>query len=120
MNALGHHLLLECHDCDPVALAEAPALEALLRRAAAAGGAQVIAGHMHRFGAGQGVTGVLLLAESHLSIHTWPEHGYAAVDVFMCGVADAARAVAAIVDGLAPGRHDLTAVPRGVGIAQPA
>ena len=41
--------------------------------------------HFHTFGGEGGVTGVLLLAESHLSIHTWPEHGFAAIDIFLCG-----------------------------------
>ena len=67
MNAgLGRHLLLECHDC-AADLADGVALEALLRRAADAAGAHVLSAHMHPFGAGLGVTGVLLLRESHIS-----------------------------------------------------
>ena len=113
MNAgLGRHLLLECHDC-AAALADGVALEALLRRAADAAGAHVLSAHMHPFGAGLGVTGVLLLRESHISVHTWPEHGYAAVDVFMCGDAEPQRAIAVVIAGLAPRTHRVVEVARG-------
>ena len=64
-----------------------------MREAAEAARARVLAGHFHVFGGEGGVTGVLLLAESHLSIHTWPEIGLAAVDAFMCGRARAEVAV---------------------------
>ncbi len=62
-------------------------IEKALRDAAAASGATVLGYKFHRFSP-QGVTGYLLLAESHISIHTWPEHGYAAIDVFTCGDMD--------------------------------
>ena len=96
----GRHLLVECFGAP--AGYDAAALEALLRRAAQAGGATVLSCHMHGFGTAGGVTGVALLAESHITVHTWPEAGYAAFDVFMCGACDADRAVAALRDA-APG-----------------
>jgi S-adenosylmethionine decarboxylase len=68
----------------------------MLRAAALAAGARILHGHFHTFGAGGGVTGVLLLAESHISIHTWPEERFAAVDIFMCGAARPELALAAI------------------------
>lgn len=77
-------------------------MEALLRQAAKAGGACVLSCHMHRFGADGGVTGVALLAQSHITVHTWPERNYAAFDVFMCGDCDADQAAEAIV-GAVPG-----------------
>ena len=70
-------------------------------------------GHFHPFGPGRGVTGVLLLKESHISIHTWPEHGFAAVDVFMCGNARPERAVDVIEATLAAGSVSLREVARG-------
>ena len=95
--AAGRHLLIECFgahaDCG------AADLEALMRRAALAGGARVLSCHMHRFGEGEGVTGVALLAESHITVHTWPERQYAAFDVFMCGDCDADQAAATIAAG---------------------
>ena len=84
---LGTHLLADLSGVDAAALRDCAALESLLRQAAVAAGAQVLHGHFHSFGQEAGVTGVLLLAESHISIHTWPEAGFAAVDIFMCGAA---------------------------------
>jgi S-adenosylmethionine decarboxylase len=72
-----------------------------------------VAGHFHPFGPGLGVTGVLLLKESHISIHTWPEHGFAAVDVFMCGAARPDKAVEAIAAALAAGSVALREIARG-------
>lgn len=95
----GTHLLADLHGCrhldDPVVI------EAALRAAVAAAGATLIDLRLHHFGIAQGVTGVALLAESHISIHSWPEHGYAAIDIFLCGEThniDAALAV--IVESL--------------------
>ena len=59
-------------------------IETLLRDAALAAKATVLAANFHDFGDGQGNTGVLMLAESHISIHTWPEDNYAAIDIFVC------------------------------------
>lgn len=81
----GSHGLLDLYDCDPALLADANRLEQHLRNAAHAAGATILAAHFHHFGDNAGVTGVLLLAESHLSIHSWPEHRFAAIDIFLCG-----------------------------------
>ena len=94
MSFAGRHLLIECFGA--LADQSAQALEALLREAAGAGGATVLSCHMHGFGDGKGITGVALLAESHITVHTWPEREYAAFDVFMCGRCDADRAAAVI------------------------
>ena len=83
-----------------------------MRRAAKAGGAQVLSCHMHGFGVGNGVTGVALLAESHITVHTWPERGYAAFDVFMCGDCDADSAAAAITEALPGATASVGAVNR--------
>jgi S-adenosylmethionine decarboxylase len=101
--ARGLHLLAECEDC--ATLPGAAELEPLLRAAAAGGGGRVVGVLVHQFGDCGGVAGVALLAESHISIHTWPEFRYAAVDVFLCGAAanpDAALRVLAA--GLGAGR----------------
>lgn len=76
-------------------------IEGILRAAALAAGAQVVGIKLHPFGPEMGVTGVALLAESHISIHTWPEEGLSAVDIFLCGDgAGASRALALIVERL--------------------
>lgn len=93
---LGQHLLIECHGQH--ASLNSKELAALLHEAALAGGATVLFQHFHKFGEQGGVTGVLILAESHITVHTWPEYAYAAFDVFMCGEAqprDAAAVIAA-------------------------
>ncbi|AUZ03887.1 MULTISPECIES: adenosylmethionine decarboxylase [Vitreoscilla] len=85
MQLAGQHCLLDVSGIDIEWAKDAVRIEALLREVAHAAGATIINSHFHTFGAGGGVTGVLLLAESHISIHTWPEHAYAALDIFMCG-----------------------------------
>jgi S-adenosylmethionine decarboxylase len=84
LDALGRHLLLELRECDVAVLDDLAYLENALVSAAIESGATVIDKSFHQF-APQGVSGVVLIAESHLSLHTWPEHGYAAVDIFTCG-----------------------------------
>ncbi len=87
MNTLGRHLIAEFYDCDVVRLNDCATVEAAVRAAADAVGATTLQVVAHRF-APQGVTATAILAESHLSIHTWPEHGYAAADIFTCGDLD--------------------------------
>ncbi|MGV7211022.1 adenosylmethionine decarboxylase [Oxalobacteraceae bacterium A2-2] len=103
----GLHLLADLSGIADVSkLGDCVALEALLRDAAAAAGARVLHSQFHGFGESAGVTGVVLLAESHISIHTWPEHGFAAVDIFMCGGAQPELALAHIEAGLRPSFSD--------------
>lgn len=115
----GRHLVIECFGAH--AGFDSGALEALLRRAAMAGGATVLSCHMHGFGGGHGVTGVALLAESHITVHTWPERGYAAFDVFMCGACNADRAAAVIAEAVPDARVTVRALDRPsepAGVAQ--
>ncbi|OGO04944.1 MAG: S-adenosylmethionine decarboxylase proenzyme [Chloroflexi bacterium RBG_13_54_8] len=84
MNALGNHLLLELKDCNREVLNDLSFLQNALVSAAEEAGATVLAKYFHQFSP-QGVSGAIIIAESHLSLHTWPEHGYAAVDIFTCG-----------------------------------
>jgi S-adenosylmethionine decarboxylase len=84
LDALGRHLLLELRDCNKAVLDDLKYLENALVSAAEEAGATVLGKSFHQF-APQGVSGVVLIAESHLSLHTWPEHAYAAVDIFTCG-----------------------------------
>jgi len=84
LNALGKHLLLELKDCDKEVLDDLSFLKSTLLAAASGAGAVVLGESFHRFNP-QGVSGVVVIAESHLFIHTWPEYGYAAADIFTCG-----------------------------------
>jgi len=109
----GIHLLADLAGIDAALLVDAAAIDALLRTAAEAAGARILHSHFHTFGPGMGVTGVLLLAESHISIHTWPEHGFAAADIFMCGDAQPQRALDLIDAALKPGTHSVQTIARG-------
>jgi S-adenosylmethionine decarboxylase len=84
LNALGKNLLLELRDCNREVLNDLSFLQNALVSAAQQAGATVLEKHFHHF-APQGVSGAVLISESHLALHTWPEHGYAAVDIFTCG-----------------------------------
>ncbi len=84
LNALGTHVLVELRDCKADALDDLSAVESALIDAARRIGATILGHAFHQFSP-QGVTGVVVIAESHICIHTWPEHGYAAVDIFTCG-----------------------------------
>lgn len=87
MDTLGRHLIAEFYDCDRQRLDDRAFVEAAITAAAEEVGATVLHVSAHRY-APQGVTATVIIAESHLSIHTWPEHGYAAADIFTCGGLD--------------------------------
>lgn len=110
----GTHLLADLTGCRH--LDDAAVVEAALREAVAAARATLLDVKLHHFGPGHGVTGVALLAESHISIHTWPEHGYAAVDIFLCGPAnDLDAALAALKRQLRATYCEERRIARGYG-----
>ncbi len=82
--ALGKHMTIEYYDCDPAILTDADRMEKLFTDAAVQSGATVLGSNFHAFEP-QGVSGFIIIAESHFSVHAWPEHDYAAVDIFTCG-----------------------------------
>ena len=84
MSALGRHILAEMYDCSPESLNNIKVVEQTMVDAALEAGAEVREVAFHKFSP-QGVSGVVVISESHLAIHTWPELGYAAVDIFTCG-----------------------------------
>ena len=84
MKALGRHIVAELSLCNQRVLSSVPLVRDLMVGAALAAKATVLEVAFHKFEPG-GVSGVVVLAESHLSIHTWPEHGYAAIDIYTCG-----------------------------------
>jgi S-adenosylmethionine decarboxylase proenzyme len=100
LNALGTHLLIEFYNCDRKALDDEKFITKLFVDAARKAKATVVEQTFHKFNP-HGVSGVVVISESHLAVHTWPEYGYAAVDVFTCGSEiDPWIAEKAIRDGL--------------------
>ena len=84
MKMLGRHLIVEFVDCNHQMLDNLAALEQHMKESVRRAGATIVESVFHRYNP-QGVSGVVVIAESHISIHTWPEYGYAAVDFFTCG-----------------------------------
>lgn len=114
---LARHLLIELHGATCPATPKA--VKAALAEAARACGARVLSIHAHRFKP-HGLTAVALLAESHITVHSWPEHGYAAADVFLCGDTDPFGAVPVLAQAYAAGRVETRLVSRGEVPASPA
>ena len=114
MNALGTHLLLELRECDADKLNDLSYVREALIEATERVGATIVGEAFHAFSP-HGVTGVLAIAESHLCVHTWPEYGYAAVDIFTCGDASQPeRAARFLVDRFRSRDYEMTEVKRGV------
>ncbi len=112
-NVVGIHVIAELSGCNEALLNDAPFLEALINRAAVSGNGKVLQTVSHAFEP-QGVTALALLAESHISIHTWPELGYAAVDAFTCGQhANPRESVSVIVRELKAADATIKEVRRG-------
>ena len=84
MNALGRHLLLELKDCKSEVLNDLDYIRDCLHNTAEQIGATVVGESFYQFSP-HGISGVVIISESHLCIHTWPEYSYAAVDIFTCG-----------------------------------
>lgn len=117
LETISKHYMAELYDCPFDLLNDRAFITQSLREAVEHGNAELLHEVSHQF-TPQGVTALGLLAESHISVHTWPEHGYAACDVFTCGQrADAEAACLHLVDVLQAGRHSLTKLTRGTGAA---
>ncbi len=112
MKFAGMHLLIDLWGasnlCDPEHIDRA------LREAAEAAGATILHGHFHHFSPNGGVSGVLVLAENHISIHTWPERDFAAIDIFMCGACDPYQSLPALRAAFQPVSVDLGEQRRGL------
>lgn len=119
MNVLGRHLMLELNNCNPKLLDDLPYLKDAITQAAQEVGAHIVGESFHQFDP-HGVTGILAIAESHICIHTWPEYGYAAADIFTCGESfDPRMAAQIIIEKVESKDPSLTELQRGV-LAQPA
>lgn len=117
MNALGTHLLIELKQCNPRLLDNLGYIKETLLAVARLMDSQVVGESFHRF-TPQGVTGVLVIAESHISLHTWPELGYAAADIFTCGANFEPEATARlIIDRMESQEPSMQVVERGLSLA---
>ena len=108
----GTHLLLDFWGASN--LTDPSSIDAVLRAAAEAAKATVLHSHFHHFGPDGGVSGVLVLAESHISIHTWPERAFAAIDIFMCGSCNPYESVPVLKAAFRPGSVLLAEQRRGL------
>jgi S-adenosylmethionine decarboxylase proenzyme len=110
---LGSHVLVEYHNCHREFLDDLEGVEKLMVEAVDISGATLVQPLFHQFSP-YGVSGVCVVAESHFAIHTWPEHGYAAVDLFSCGEFDYRTAMEHIASGLKSDSWKASLVERGI------
>jgi len=108
----GSHLIIDLWDAE--GLDDRDRIEQALIDAVRAAGATLLHIHLHTFSEGGGISGVAVLAESHISVHTWPERAYAAFDVFMCGDAEPRKALGVFKAAFNPGRIVIGEHKRGV------
>jgi len=114
MKILGRHLVVELSECDKTKLNNLEFLEESLDEAVRRSGATKVRSVFHRYNP-QGVSGVVVIAESHISIHTWPEYGYAAVDFFTCGTSvDPYKAFQHVKEALGAGDAQVSEINRGM------
>ena len=108
--ALGRQMTVEFYDCSEEILADSRRMEEIFLHAASVSGAHVVNSNFHSFEP-QGVSGVLVISESHFAVHAWPEHDYAAVDLFTCGSGvDFDLAVQALAAGMRSGQWIISSI----------
>ena len=108
----GVHLIIDMWDAKH--LDDEALIQKALKEAAVDAGATLLHVHTHKFEEGGGVSGVAVLAESHISVHTWPEREFAAFDIFMCGCANPLDGIDALKRAFTPGRINVVEHKRGI------
>lgn len=112
--SLGRHLISELYDCDEEILNDVEQIEYLMKKAAIESGATIVTSTFHRF-LPHGVSGAIIVSESHLAIHTWPEYNYASLDIYTCGDSvDPWKAFYYLKDALNSKRQESQEFKRGV------
>jgi S-adenosylmethionine decarboxylase len=114
MDTIGRHVISELWGCDLSKLNDVNQIEQIFVDAALRSGAEVREVAFHKF-APQGVSGVVIISESHLTIHSFPEHGYASIDVYTCGDLDPNIAADYIAEALNARTREHIEIPRGMG-----
>jgi S-adenosylmethionine decarboxylase len=107
----GVHMIVDLYGASR--LDEPPLMEDTLRRCVQVAGATLLHIHLHRFEPNGGISGVAVLAESHISVHSWPERQYAALDIFMCGKARPERCIEVLLEAFSPRRAEIQELLRG-------
>lgn len=114
MHALGTHLLVELKDCNPEAIRNLDTVKEALVSAAIKAQATIVEVSFHEFSP-HGISGMVIIAESHISVHTWPEYSYAAVDIFTCGdLINPEVAATHIIERFSCKNPSITEVKRGI------
>ena len=114
MDALGYHYIVEASGCNSEILSDPARLREILVNAAKAAGMDVRSIYFYKFSP-TGVSGIVIVSESHISIHTWPEHGYAAIDVYVCGSSsNPEKALEEILKKVGAKHAHITEIQRGV------
>jgi S-adenosylmethionine decarboxylase len=108
----GIHLIIDLWEAEN--LDNLQLMEAALREAVEVSGATLLHIHLHHFTPSDGISGVAVLAESHISVHTWPERGFAAFDIFMCGDTEPEQAIPVLKSAFNPGKLQVTEQLRGM------
>ena len=108
----GTHLLVDLWGAEH--LTDQTAIELAMRDAAITADATILAAHLQKYSESGGISGVLVLAESHMSIHTWPERNFAAIDIFMCGVCNTYLAVPVLERAFQPQSMSVNVQRRGL------
>ncbi len=115
LNVLGKHTIIDLYDCNREKIDDLALLEETLLRAAKAANATIINSHFHKFSP-QGVSGTIIIAESHFNLHSWPEHGYVALDLFTCGTSlDSSKATEILIEELESKNYNIQELDRGKG-----
>ncbi|KSU63951.1 S-adenosylmethionine decarboxylase proenzyme [[Bacillus] enclensis] len=117
METMGRHVIAELWGCDFEKLNDVEGIEKTFVDAALKSGAEIREVAFHKF-APQGVSGVVIISESHLTIHSFPEHGYASIDVYTCGDLDPNIAADYIAEALGADTRETIELPRGMGPVQ--
>lgn len=113
VETLGRHILVEYYNCDPAVLKNPGFIEAEMNQAALAAKATIVESKFHHFNP-WGVSGAVIIAESHLTIHTWPEYGFASADFFTCGDIDPWKSFEYLEKILKAELSESVEIPRGL------
>jgi len=114
MQSLGNHLIVELYDCDAVLINNVRQVEQVLMTAVELSGAKMVQSVIHEFNP-HGVSGVIVIEESHFSVHTWPEYGYCALDIFTCGtLIDSYAALHYMVKAFKANSYSVSEIKRGI------